>query len=163
MRMPSSSETVQFPTTQRTVAYMILVCAAIFSCACGGTPLLKTHTVKFRCDSKFNEGLRLPVDLVYIPEGESVDTITGVSPDVWFDSEERDQWQFKQSISLREKDARNDVQIKLKKPAKTIGLVIMADYREIKNAEQQIVILDTGAKENEDIFVTVEGILHSTK
>ena len=148
---------------QRTIACAFVMCSVIFSCACSGTPLLKTKTIRFRCDSQFNEGLRLPVDIVFVPEGESVDTITKTSPDDWFDSEQRDQWQFKQSLSLLENGQRNDVEIKLKKPVRTIGLVVMADYREIKNAEQQIVVLDTGAKENEDVFVTVEGILHSAK
>ncbi|MBN2717191.1 MAG: hypothetical protein JXX14_15165 [Deltaproteobacteria bacterium] len=98
-----------------------------------------------------------------MPDGESVDAITKVSPDDWFDSDEREQWQFKQSLSLIDEGERKDVEIKLKKPVRTIGLIIMADYREIKVAEQQIVVLDTGAKINEDIFVTVDGILHSPK
>jgi hypothetical protein len=148
---------------QRTIAYALVMCAVICSCACSGSPLLITKTIKFRCDSEFNEGLRLPVDVVFVPDGESIDTITKVAPDDWFDSEQREQWQFKQSLSLIENGERNDVEVKLKKPVRTVGLVIMADYREIKNAEQQIVILDTGAKENEDIFVTIDGILHSAK
>lgn len=163
MKQRLGNEPHQTWSLQRTIAGVIIICSIIFSCACSSTPLLKTTTIKFRCDSQFNEGLRLPVDVVFVPEGESVDTITKVSPDEWFDSDEREQWQFKQSLSLIENGERNDVVIKLTKPVRTIGLIIMADYRDIKVAEQQIVILDTGAKPNEDIFVTVDGILHSAK
>lgn len=144
------------------ILLVLIVCASV-CVGCAGSPLLKTNNIKFRCDSAFNDGLRLPVDLVYVPQGESVDTVTQVSPDEWFDSEARAQWQLKQSLSLRETGERNDVEVKLNKPAQTAALVIIVDYADIKVAETQIIVLDVGAKENEDIFVTVDGILHRTQ
>ena len=163
MKQQNANKSLQTCSMQRYAIGALIGLLAAISCACGSTPVLKTTTVKFRCDSQFNSGLRLPVDLVFIPEGERVDTITKVAPDEWFDSDQREQWQFKQSLSLVENGERNDVEIKLTKPARTIGLVIMADFLEIKEAKQQIIILDTGAKENEDVFVTINGILHSAK
>lgn len=135
---------------------------ALLACsACSSTPLLMTKQVKFRCDSKFNDGLLLPVDLVFIPEGEKIDTITGVAPDEWFDSEVRADWPYIQSFSFRESDVRNTIEIKLKKAKKTVAMVIIADYRGLEGAKSQIIVFKgEDSKEHEDIFITINGLLH---
>lgn len=161
--IPSKIKIDSYSAVIRGGIFGVLIALTSVCFGCAGNQLLKTNNVKFRCDSAFNEGLRLPVDLVYVPQGESVDTVTQVSPDEWFDSEARAQWQLKQSISIRETGERNDVEVKLNKPAQTAALVIIVDYADIKVAETQIIVLDVGAKENEDIFVTVDGILHRTQ
>jgi hypothetical protein len=139
-----------------------MIAVATTGAGCAKAPLLKTHTVIFRCDSAFNGGLRLPVDLVYVPEGENVKSITSVAPDSWFDSEVREQWQFKQSLSLVESDERRDVTVRLDKPSRTIALVVYVDYKDHHTTKGQVVVFDASAKETENVFVTATGILHQS-
>lgn len=145
---------------KKTWVWLLLSAVVLFSTACGGTQLLETKTVNFRCDSEFNEGLLLPVDLVFIPDGEKVDAVTGVSPDEWFDSDTRENWSARQTMSLSATNERNTIKVVLKKPGNTVALVIIADYRNLEKSKAQVIVLDSKAKENEDIFITSNGLLH---
>lgn len=127
---------------------------------CATTKYLETKTVNFRCDSKFNDGLILPVDVVFVPKGESIETVTSVSPDEWFDSKARDEWPNRQGMSFRADETRKTIEVELEKPKSTIAMVIIADYRDIKDSKPQIIVFDTDAKEEEDVFITINGLLH---
>lgn len=139
-------------------ALFMLLC--IFLAACSSTKFLQTTAVNFRCDSNFNDGFILPVDIVYIPKGENLDTITGVSPDEWFDSSIREEWPYLQSLSFRESELRATRKIELKKAKDTVALVVIADYRGLDKQKAQMIVLNEESKEHEDIFVTVNGLLH---
>jgi hypothetical protein len=142
-------------------SYLLMVGLLALSTACSSTQLLSTKQVNFRCDSKFNDGLLLPVDIVYIPEGEKLDTITGVSPDEWFDSQVRADWPYIQSLSFRESEVRNTVEVILKKAKQTVGMVVIADYRGLNDTKAQMIVFNAEeSKENEDIFITINGLLH---
>ena len=139
----------------------LTIAGALLFSACAGTKKLETTAVNFRCDSEFNEGLILPVDLVFISEGETVDAITGVSPNDWFDSEIREKWSHKQSMSLKSSRTRKTVKVTLKKPKDTVALVIIANYRNIDSESSELIILDAkDAEEREDVFITLNGLLH---
>ena len=140
---------------------LIVFSGALICAACSSTPLLMTKQVKFRCDSKFNDGLLLPVDIVFVPEGEKIDTIAGVAPDEWFDSEVRSDWPYIQSFSFRESDVRNTIEVKLKKAKQTIAMIVIADYRGLDGAKSQMIVFKgEDSKEHEDIFITINGLLH---
>ena len=147
------------PKFLRAVFVQIILLTIICS-ACSSTKFLVTKSVNFRCDSKFNDGFILPVDIVYIPKGESLDTVTGVSPDEWFDSPVREEWPAVQRLSFRESDLRATTKVELKKDKNTVAMVVIADYRGLNNQKAQMIILGEDAKENEDIFVTINGLLH---
>ena len=102
-----------------TASLLLSVLILAVCSACSSTKLLVTKRINFRCDSKYNEGFILPVDIVYVPKGEKIDTITGVSPDEWFDSQEREEWPYIQSLSFTENDVRNTVKIDLQKANQT--------------------------------------------
>lgn len=152
---------ISLAATPRLLALGVFILAGVGS-GCAKTPLLKTTTVIFRCDSAFNQGLRLPVDLIYVPEGESIKSVTSVAPDSWFDAEEREQWQFKQSLSLIETGERRDVTVQLERPSRTVALVVYVDYKDNRTAKGQVVVFDEAAKETENVFVTSGGILHQS-
>ena len=140
--------------------FTLLLFLFISVASCSSTKLLPTKSLNFRCDSKFNDGFILPVDIVYIPKGEKLDTITGVSPDEWFDSQVRDEWPYLQSLSFRESDLRATKKIELKKAKDTVAMVVIADYRGLDNQKAQMIVLNETAKEHEDIFITINGLLH---
>lgn len=145
----------------RYIVFLGLLGALLACSACSSTSLLMTKQVKFRCDSKFNDGLLLPVDIVFIPEGEKLDTIAGVAPDEWFDSEVRADWPYIQSFSFRESEVRNTIEIKLKKAKNSIAMVVVADYRGLEDTKSQMIVFKgEDSKENEDIFITINGLLH---
>lgn len=128
--------------------------------SCGGQKVLQTQTVHLRCDSQFNEGMLLPVDIVFVPRGEKLETITQISPDDWFDSKVRESWPHKQSLSVLASDERKTIRVDLKKPADTVAVVVIADYREIGLEKPQMIVLDQKARPDEDVFITINGLLH---
>jgi len=137
----------------------VMVIALYFS-ACGSA-YLKTETVHFRCDSNFNDGLILPVDVVYVTEGQTVEAVTEVSPDDWFDSPAREQWESKQSLSLKASEVRKTVKVQLEKPEDTIAFVVVADYQSVGAEKSQSITFDAeNAEDEEDVFVTINGLLH---
>lgn len=143
----------------RSMAIIFIFTASICS-ACGGK-FMDTTTIHFRCDSSFNDGLILPVDLVYVTEGQTVEAVTEVSPDEWFDSESRAGWETKQSLSLKASETRKTVTVDLEKPENTIALVVIADYQNIGNEKSQSITFDAeNAEDEEDVFVTINGLLH---
>ena len=160
MTMNMHTQTSYRKPRGRASCWAAVCLGALLCAACGGTKELLTKNVSFRCDSKFNDGFILPVDIVYIPDGEKVDTVAGVSPDEWFDSPVREEWPSIESMSFRESEVRNTIKVKLKKPAKTIAMVVIADYRGIDNSKAQMIVFDDKAKEHEDIFITINGLLH---
>lgn len=157
---PARRETNSLNRCTHFVMVIVAAFGALAFSACAGTKMLETKTIQLRCDSNFNDGLILPLDLIYIPEGSSVDEVTGVSPEEWFESETRENWSHKQSMSIKATEARKTIDVNLRKPKKTIALVIVADYRGIESAKSQLIVLDAEAKENEDVFITTNGLLH---
>ena len=102
----------------------------------------------------------MPVDIVLVPKDEKVETITSVSPDEWFDSQTRDDWPYIQSLSFSESDVRKTIKVKLKKTKKTTHAVIFADFRGLSDVRSQMAIFNSESKENEDIFITINGLLY---
>lgn len=152
---------VAIRTWRRFCFFGALAVLPLLASACAGTKQIKTDTIHFRCDSDFNEGLMLPVDLVYVSDPETMGTITAISPDEWFDSPTREQWPHKQSMSLSSSNIRKTVDVRLEKPKKAVAIVIVADYRSIVVPQTQQVILEAKkAEEDEDVFVTINGLLH---
>jgi predicted component of type VI protein secretion system len=136
--------------------------AALIVAACQSTPpipTLKTRTLMLHCDREYNDGYLLPVDLVFIPNGEDMNTITEIGPDDWFDSDKRDQWAFRQSVSLLPGERRT-VAVDLRRPAQPVAMVIFANFINLGSPKGQMVVFDTGAAETENVFVTVDGLLH---
>ena len=140
--------------------FVPIILFTIMGSACSSTKFLVTKSVNFHCDSKFNDGFILPVDIVYIPQGEALDTVIGVSPDEWFDSPVREEWPAVQSLSFRESDLRATKKVELKKDNNTVAMVVIADYRGLNKQKAQMIVFGEDSKENEDIFVTINGLLH---
>jgi hypothetical protein len=155
-KLPASVENVK----KWFLSYLLLFVILSLCAACSSTKPLLTTSINFRSDSNYNDGFILPMDIVYIPDGEKADTITAVSPDEWFDSKVREDWPYIQSLSFRESGVRSTTKIDLKKAKEMIKAVIIADYRNLSDVKTQTVILDAESKENEDVFITINGLLH---
>ncbi len=134
--------------------------AFLFCAACSSSKPLITKNLIFRCDSNFNDGFILPVDIVYIPDGEKEDAIIGVSPDNWFESQEREEWPYLQTVSFSENNVRSTIKVELKPPPRTTKMIVIADYRGLTDLKTQAIVFTKDAKENEDIFITINGLLH---
>jgi hypothetical protein len=142
------------------LSLIVLFFGTAFCSACSSTKPLLTTSINFRCDSNYNDGFILPLDIVYISDGEKIDTVTAVSPDEWFDSKVREEWPNVETLSFTETGVRNTLKVELKKTKQTVKAIIIADYRSLTDAKTQTVVLDAESKENEDVFITINGLLH---
>ena len=50
--------------------------------------------------------------------------------------------------------------IELKKTKQTVAMVVIANYRGLDKQKAQMIVLSEDSKEHEDIFITINGILH---
>lgn len=147
---------------QRQLFSIVLIFTIALIAGCQKAPsiaLVDTTTLIIRCDSEFNDDMRLPIELVYVPIEESIGPITEVGADEWFDSDKRDQWAYKQSLSLVPGEKKKFI-VPLDRPSQTVAVIIIADYKDIKDAKGQVVVLNSDAKIQENIFVTANGLLH---
>jgi hypothetical protein len=147
------------------IKFLIIISAAalltLFS-ACQTVslhPQIKTKTIILHCEGDFNSGMRLPVELVFIPFNEKIDTVMKIGPDAWFDSDKRGQWPYRQSLSLAAGEKRR-VEVPLKYFKNMIAVVVFADYFALHEPKGQAVVIDAEGAKKENIFVTAGGLLH---
>ncbi len=120
---------------------------------------LRTKRIVFYLDRRFNQGQRLPVDLVFVTPKGSPRQVLSVGADRWFQQHKRDAWPFKQSLSFHQ-GMGGPIPVELKPPPDLTYVVILADYIDLKGARGQQVVLDAHSKKTEAIFVTSKGIFH---
>ena len=113
---------------------------------------IDTETIVFVCDEQVNQGLLLPVDVIYVTRYRMLREITAVGPDRWFDSVERAGWEEKQTIGLKGGETKK---LKLKRLWRDNSkvLVVYANFKGINGPHPQQVIIDHTADSEEKIRV----------
>jgi hypothetical protein len=120
-------------------------------------PLNETTSILLRCDNDINEGMGLPLDVIYITSDGDLKAVIKIGPDTWFDSEEREHWPFKQTLMLRSGE---EVLLKLSKPPETKFIVIFASFYRVKEQQDQQVIIAQDAAEQEVVWVGARALYH---
>ena len=146
--------------------FVIFVLGFLFSCSLimpksPQPPRNNTKTILFKCDSYINQGMLLPVDVIYVTADDNLKEVTKIGPIVWFDSKERESWPHKQTLNLR---SGIEVRLKLNKPPETKYIVIFAPFFKAEDQEAQQVILppdEESKKEKEEVvWVGANSLFH---
>ena len=150
---------------QRNTRFQIYLLLTLILCfcmagACSSKPKppqekvghIDTKTIVFECDKQVNQGLLLPVDVIYVTRYRMLREVTAVGPDRWFDSVERAGWEEKQTISLKGGDIKK---LKLKRLWRDHSkvLVVYANFKGINGPHPQQVIIDHTTDSEEKIRV----------
>jgi hypothetical protein len=120
-------------------------------------PRNKTDSVVFKCDRYINKGMALPVDVIYVTGDDNLKQVTAIGPDAWFDSKEREDWAFKQTLMLKGGD---EIILDLSKPPETRFIVIFASFYQVKDQKVQQVIFTPDAGKQEVIWVGAQALYH---
>lgn len=88
-------------------------------------PRNETKAILFKCDNYINQGMGLPVDVIYVTAEDNLKEVTKIGPDAWFDSEERKNWPFKQTLMLK---GGEEIMLNLSRPPETKFIVIFASF-----------------------------------
>lgn len=124
----------------------IMLAGMLFSgCATG-------RSITFTCDPQINQGQLLPVDIIYVARYQTPREVIAIGPDQWFNSEERMQWETRQTLDLKGAETKT-IQLNQRwlKDAKL--LIIFADFKDVKNPQSQQVIIDNLPVRKEHIHV----------
>ena len=135
---------------------LVLLCNTFLILGCGTTlqPIepIETRYIEFRCDSIINGGKSLAIDIIYITYVQELREVTRLGPKEWFETENREQWKFKESVMLKGGD---QAVVKLDPLIleRTVLLVIFANYKSVFDPAYQQVVVDFAGKETEIIEV----------
>ena len=144
----------------------IFILGFLFSCSLimpksPQPPLNNTKTILFKCDSDINQGMLLPVDVIYVTADDNLKEVTKIGPNDWFDSKERESWPHKQTLNLK---SGIEIRLKLNKPPETKYVVIFAPFFKAEDQEAQQVILppdEKSKKEKEEVvWVGANSLYH---
>lgn len=139
--------------------YFIKYVSVFFPCiilGCGTTlqPIepIETRYIEFDCDKTINGGKNLQIDVIYITYVQELREVTRLGPKQWFETENRNQWKFKESVILKGGD---QAVVKLDPLIleRTVLLVIFANYTSVFDPAYQQVVVDFAGKETEIIEV----------
>lgn len=143
----------------------ILICSG-----CGSSPqqpvikeveeidIIKTKSIKFQCDEHINQGMLLPVDIIYITRYHMPREVISIGPSSWFNSFERERWETRQTLSLKGGEIQK---IKLNKLwlKNTKFLIIFANFKNVEEPYSQQIIIDNSAQRNEKILVMPQSLM----
>lgn len=136
---------------------LILSSCGLFSSDISPPPRNGTQEILFLCDKKINSGMQLPVEVIYIRADEDPKQVIDIGPDAWFDSEERDKWPYKETFFLR---SGIEKRLRLEKPPETTAVVVFFSFFQVREPDDQQVILETDALEQEVIWVGANRVYH---
>lgn len=135
---------------------LLLVCVVFLSLGCGVTlrPIepVETRYIEFQCDPIINDGKPLAIDIIYITYVQELREVTRLGPRQWFETENREQWKFKESITLKGGD-RAVVKLDPVILDRTVLLVIFANYKSVFDPAYQQVVVDFAGNDTETIEV----------
>jgi len=155
------AEFIMIHSLIRIFVLVALVLLSFFSCCLLPEPYKppqnKTKAILFKCDNSINEGMVLPVDVIYITAESGLKEVIKIGPDAWFDSEERERWPFKQTLML---GGGEEILFRLSKPPETKFIVIFASFFKVKEKKVQQVILHLDSKEQEVVWVAARALYH---
>lgn len=143
-------------------ALAALVSCGLFSSGPPSAARNETKTILFKCDRVINQGMLLPVDVIYVTANDNLKEITQIGPLAWFESKQRDGWPYKQTLNLK---SGVDVRLRLDKPPDTVYIVIFASFFQVNDAAAEQVILpptagkDRSAQE-QVVWVAARALYH---
>jgi hypothetical protein len=147
--------------------YLFLLSASLLLSSCSSCflfppkpyvpPRNETKTIVFKCDRHINSGMALPVDVIYVTAEDDIKKVTEVGPDAWFESKDRENRPFKETLMLK---GGEEINLELSKPPETKFIVIFASYYQVQHQKEQQVILTPNAKEEEVIWVGTRALYH---
>jgi hypothetical protein len=146
------------------VSSILALSLAVLGCASKGPQPeenigeIDTRSIFFECAEEINQGLLLPVDVVYVTRYRMPREITAVGPDRWFDSIERRNWPERQTLSLSGGDA---VTLQLKRLwlENTKLIFILANFKDVNDPAPQLLVIDQTARKNEKIRVMSDALI----
>lgn len=124
--------------------------------------LVRVKRIKFKCEKKINQGMLLPVDIIYVTRFRMPREVISVGPNRWFDSLVRENWEEKQSLSLKGGDEKT-VEINRVWLENSKFLIIFADFKGVKITDQQQIILDETAKKHVNIVALSSAVVIEQK
>ena len=134
---------------QMGTVFILLVLAMLYACALFRSPpkplRVDTLSILFKCDSEINQGMLLPIDVIFITADDNMKEVTKIGPTAWFDSEERQSWAHRQTLSLR---SGVEVRLILNKPPETKSIVIFASFFQVEDQHAQQVIIEPDPEGN---------------
>jgi hypothetical protein len=118
---------------------------------------IKTESIVFQCDKIINQGMLLPVDVIYITKYRMPRAVISIGPNRWFNSLEREQWETKQTLSLKGGETKT---LNLNKLwlEDTVLLIIFANFKDVKDPDSQQIIIDESRRPNEKILVMPQSL-----
>ncbi len=123
---------------------------------------IRAKSIIFQCDEHINQGMLLPVDVIYITRYHRPREVISIGPNNWFNSFEREKWETKQTLSLKGGETKT---LKLNKLwlKETKLLVIFADFKDVKESQSQQIIIEKSGKHKEKILVMPQHIMVDEK
>ncbi len=123
---------------------------------------IQAKSIIFQCDKKINQGMLLPVDVIYITRYHRPREVISVGPNNWFNSLEREKWETRQTLSLKGGETKtlelNKLWLK-----ETKLLVIFADFKDVEEPHSQQIIIDRSGKHKEKILVMPQHMMVDKK
>lgn len=113
---------------------------------------IKTKQIIFQCDKVINQGLLLPVDVIYVTRYHRPREVIAIGPNKWFNSLQRERWETKQTLGFTGGETKTLKLNKLwLKNSKLI--IIFANFKDVKDPGSQQVIIDRSGKRKKKILV----------
>jgi len=113
---------------------------------------IRVKTIEFICDQHINQGMLLPVDIIYITKYHMPREVIAIGPNKWFESLKRENWETKQTLSLKGGEAQTlDLNRLWLKDTKL--LIIFANFKNVEGSLSQQIVLDDTAKTKIKILV----------
>jgi hypothetical protein len=121
------------------------------------TGKIKTESIVFQCDKQINQGMLLPVDIIYVTKYRRPREVISIGPNNWFNSLEREKWGTRQTLSLKGGEIKtlklNSLWLK-----NTKLLVIFANFKDVKDPNSQEIIIDQSGKQSVTILVMPQNL-----
>ena len=123
---------------------------------------IQTESIVFQCDKFINQGMLLPVDVIYVTKYRRPREVISVGPNNWFNSLERERWETIQTLSLKGGETQT---LKLNKLwlKNTKLLVIFANFKGEKDPHSQQIIIDKSGEQTEKILVMPRSLIVEQK
>jgi hypothetical protein len=127
-----------------------------------GVGKILAKSIIFQCDKQINQGMLLPVDVIYITRYHRPREVIAIGPNNWFNSSERQKWETRQTLSLKGGETRT-LELNQLWLRETKLLVIFADFKDVEEPDPQQVLIDRSGKHKEKILVMPQQMMLDKK
>ena len=155
---------------KRPFIYLLLPVTVFFLSGCGSSSSnavpkaeqewenLRIKNIEFVCDQHINQGMLLPVDVIYITKFHMPREVIAIGPNSWFESLKRERWEARQTLSLRGGETRklalNRLWLK-----DTKLLIVFANFKNVEEPLSQQIVIDHTANKRVRILVLPQSMM----